>query len=307
MRPLRVLHINNTAGVAGALSLAQREHGIEAIVMTDSPHIYGFKEDVLLNGNGIAQLLTMLRLIRWADIVHLHAGVWGRTKKRLFPLLSKGKQVVQHFHGTDLRVLGGYQADCIVATPDLLDIAPNAVWIPSAIDTAFFNLPGSLPPSTRKKMVIGIRVPPSFHIEYERGKAVLAALSKLKDERGDFAIRIASNIRHSDMPNFYLDLDIMIDDKIHGWIGLISVEAMAMSVPVVAHIRNDLASNYDPPVFRADGTVQSVVESVNTLLDDSESRKELRERGSIYAENEHHPMVMERRVKQFYARVMASE
>lgn len=302
---MRVLHINNVAGVAMTLAKAQRREGYQSRVLDFATHRY-YEHDVLLSGNDVYHFSGWLR---WADLIHVHGSVPGRLKRLVFRFARQGRTVVFHFHGTDLRNKSGlwhgyYPDECIISTPDLIDNAPRGVWIPPPVDEEFFN-EDSHPKNL--KNVVGLRVSShGYKPTKDKAGEILLGLEALRERRKDFDILLAEKLKHSEMSNFYQRCNVVIDDKPVGWFGLMGEEAMAMGIPVVSFVRDDLAAKYDPWVLMTDGTPSSTVERVNSLLDDAEFAEKVARQGKAYALREFKPSVVGRRVMEFYARKKSS-
>ncbi len=143
---MRILHVENVAGVGSALSRAQRGLGHESDVLITWPNRFEFEVDHehVYQGKGMrlpSEMVKVLRTCRSYDVLHVHGGL---TRKRIDILLSRmtTKQIlVGHYHGSETRQ--GYGLHYrrfidlgVVATPDLLRWLPDIDYVPNPVDTA---------------------------------------------------------------------------------------------------------------------------------------------------------------------------
>jgi hypothetical protein len=149
---MKILHVRNIANVAYNLSIQQKKMGHKVVILNitqdytsekvdislDLPLKYS-KKDLFSRFKIISASLSQVVKGRDFDIVHLHdAGIFPQDVD--IPLFFKrhGKVIV-HWHGSKLRrgfrkTFGSKYADAeIVSTPDLLEYAPEAKWIPNCI------------------------------------------------------------------------------------------------------------------------------------------------------------------------------
>jgi glycosyltransferase involved in cell wall biosynthesis len=173
---LKILHINDQAGVACILAKFQEKQGVKSKVIAIADK-YGIKEYYKNNVILVEQENFYTACINEADsydILHLHsvdALVYKLRRK-----YGKKKKIILHYHGTDLRgsykkstsaelrlkrvgvriknklwlLKNGYTgslqgtmqhlADIVlVSTPDLLKFANNSSYLPNPVDTELFN------------------------------------------------------------------------------------------------------------------------------------------------------------------------
>lgn len=125
--------MNNVANVPATLAREQRRRGHDALVFDLHRHPYGFKND------GQVSLIQRLLLPYQAfDIFHLHScSMWPfYLDSNLWPLM-RGKQIIYHHHGSDVRYRGccvtGNKKPHLVSTPDLAKWCPNALYVPNPV------------------------------------------------------------------------------------------------------------------------------------------------------------------------------
>lgn len=173
---MKILHINDQAGVACILAKFQEKQGVKSKVIAIADK-YGIKDYYKNNVILVEKENFYNACLNQADsydIVHLHsvdALVYKLRRK-----YGKKKKIILHYHGTDLRgnykksitlesrlkrfgvriknklwlLRNGYTgslqgtmqhlADLVlVSTPDLLKFANNSCYLPNPVDTELFN------------------------------------------------------------------------------------------------------------------------------------------------------------------------
>lgn len=143
---MNILHVWNQAGVSSILAKYQNKlgHHVE-VIKRDGYDRFGidkFYGTTIFKGGRIGFYRYCRKRAREFDLVHVHSMV----KATLFI----DKPMIIHFHGSDLRLVGfwgkleNWLAKCLskkmlVATLDLLDLQPNAEWLPIPIDRELFH------------------------------------------------------------------------------------------------------------------------------------------------------------------------
>jgi glycosyltransferase involved in cell wall biosynthesis len=173
---LKILHINDQAGVACILAKFQEKQGVESKVIAIADK-YGIKEYYKNNVIFVEKenfYTASLNESDSYDIIHLHSvdALVYKLRRRY----GKKKKIILHYHGTDLRgnykksislalrlkrlgvrmknklwllrngYIGSLQhtmqqlADIVlVSTPDLLKLANKSNYLPNPVDTELFN------------------------------------------------------------------------------------------------------------------------------------------------------------------------
>ena len=173
---MKILHINDQAGVACILAKFQEKQGVKSKVIA-IPDKYGIKEYyknnvILVEKENFYN--TSLNESASYDIIHLHSvdALVYKLRRRY----GNKKKIILHYHGTELRgnykksislalrlkrvgvkmknklwlLRNGYTgsiqqtmqhlADIVlVSTPDLLKLANKSYYLPNPVDTELFN------------------------------------------------------------------------------------------------------------------------------------------------------------------------
>ncbi len=139
-------------------------------------------------------------------------------------------------------------ATLIVSTPDLLEIIPEATYLPVFLDFGHFIYDESEKTSKTRNTVSILHSPSATKT---KGSGHLDRIfENLKEEFGDSIefITPASKLKEIksypttryDLLNRMAESDIVIDQLVIGWYGLKAVEALMLDCEVVCFIENDL-------------------------------------------------------------------
>ncbi len=263
---------------------------------------------------------------RWGprfDVFHFHFGTSFLPRHLDLPLLrAMGKKIVFHFHGCEirdkahmlahqrlatctecypfcvparqakLRALAARYADRVFySTLDLGASVPRGVHLPLAIETDRWEraaLDRPLPDFARRDGVNGpvvvAHAPTNRLIKGTR--YVEAAVEALRAEFPKLELRLIDRRPWAAMPEFLAGCDILVDQLMMGWYGLLAIEGMAERRAVVAFIRGDLRSaQFDCPVVSAEpATITNVLRE---LVSDPSRRAALGEAGARFVRREH--------------------
>jgi hypothetical protein len=139
---VRVLHVNNTAGVATKLAQAQRSLGAEVEVLAQVNDSMGSQNDIRISA-GYPQMLyprALAEIVKGYDVVHWH-GAYGRLVHNWHDevaslVRSLGSKFLLHCHGSDVRQRPlNTRGLVLVSTPDILDFVRGpAMWIPNPVE-----------------------------------------------------------------------------------------------------------------------------------------------------------------------------
>lgn len=319
---MKVLHLPcEIAGQMGILTKALRERGIKATSLNFFKNPFGFKCDIEVNfkkGRGAVikrNLIAVPYFLRFLsyDIFHFHFGNSFFLKNLDLPFLKLfGKKIIFHFHGSDIRnpeylkaLAKGFKklppkikktqkerlerikrfADKIlVSTPDLLEIAgQEATFLPVAIDLKEIDRIKPFPFSSKKEIKI-------FHApsnpQIKGTKFIIKAIEALKKEKYKIKFKIATGLPRKKILRLCKASDIVIDQLLMGWYGMISVEAMAFEKPVLCFIREDL-KKFVPSLPILNTSPQNLILDLKKIIEDEELRKKLGKEGREFVEKFH--------------------
>ncbi|MFB3764141.1 MAG: glycosyltransferase family 4 protein [Methanotrichaceae archaeon] len=302
-----VLHIGSIAGVPQELSSAQRRLGMKSDILSFEADDFGYRTDYrypikldfsswrscyISNPlNLLRKMPILLRHIGNYDILHFHYSS-GLPFGLDFPLWKVlRKKAVIHHHGGDIRNKGerwlySRLADRIfVSTPDLLRWSKDAIWIPNPIDLEKYSYTGSKARHEDRDETVKILHAPSKRM-IKGTEHILGAIDKLKSEGYKIELILVENTPHDRAIEYYKQADIVVDQLLIGWYGMLAQECMALGKPVCVYIRDDLKP-YMPfsPVLNT--STENIVENLRLLVTDQDLREDLGAEGRKYVEQVH--------------------
>lgn len=329
----------DVGGHPGGLARAERAIGLDSTVAVIRRGRYGYPVDLDLALGDRSRLERLggrtrmfLAAFRDFDIIHLNfaqafwptVGSFGLD----LPLLRQaGKRIFVTLQGCDARLpercpvcRGGAgpcplsessaRADAVAyaarhadrvfcLNPDLLDAAPNTVFMPYAsVDPRRLR---PAPPRVRTGPLRVVHAPTS---RVTKGTdAVIGACSRLG---ALVELRLIENLPHDQALAAYADADVIVDQLRLGWYGGLAAEGMALARPVVCYIAppliaragGDLASEL--PLIPADeSTIEPVLHEL--ALAPPDTLQAVGVRGRRFTERWHDPIALARWVASHYA------
>ena len=232
---MKFLHIgNNICGIPNAIARAQREAGHEATTLSFEPDPQGHQSDILIPTT--SRVNRFLALLERDDEVFFFVGDTpvGGIDILFWKLL--GKKVAIEYHGSEVRGKGPRLfhrfADALfVSTPDLLDDVPGGVWLPSPIFI------GDYPVAEPNGTVIAHA--PSNR-EAKGTQYLVEAFERVLKKIPTAKLNLIEGVPYPEAIQQYRHATVMVDQLKIGWYGMVTLECMAMGVPVMCYIRGDL-------------------------------------------------------------------
>ena len=281
---MKIVHINNTAGVASVLARQQNNmgHTAEVFVFNSATQKqFGGKK---FNYRWPLSQWNFFKKIKEFDLWHYHYP-YGSLKKNL-EMRRNHKPFLKHYHGDDLR--GRVDTDfCLVSTPDLLKYAPNGKWLPNPID--FEGINSILTKISYENEKVKVLYYPKVYESNIHSRELELKRSVLVDLEAKRKIVLIPII---DLPykkalDEIAGCDIVVGKilPVMGWIGRLELEAMALGKPVIAYVSEELYEKYKPPVFRT--SEKSFRSDLEYLLEDTNTRNKLVKLGLDYVKENH--------------------
>ena len=134
---MKIAHINNTAGVPITLAEEQRRNGHTTDVFVFSKTVCNLFGGNFINYRSPISRWKLFKKLQEYELWHYHYP-YGSLKKNL-EKRNRDKIYLKHYHGGDLRQIGKEYDFCLVATPDLLERAPNGNWLPTALNLDYYR------------------------------------------------------------------------------------------------------------------------------------------------------------------------
>lgn len=330
---MRVLFApKEVAGQVSVLSKALRSLGVSAVSLVLVPNKFGYKVDKAILFNKyprffqsiFKRFLLFSSLFRF-DVFHFQAGRTLLTSNRDLPLLKFfGKKVVMHFHGSEIRnpsyiaAIGRgvkrlpplsvadrisklsffrkHTDKFIVSTPDLLQLVPTAYYLPNSVDERWFK--GRERPLQKEKEFVVLHAPTNRDLKGT--KYIVDACNNLKNRGFNIKLLLIENVPNEKVMSLYSQVDLVIDQLLIGWYGVLAIENMSMGNPVVSYVDPYLRKKYAPglPIIQATkDNIQSVLES---LIKNRDKLNKSRTNFRKYALKYHHPIKNAKRLIKIY-------
>lgn len=324
---MRILHApQNIGGMAGALAAAQRRLGHDAVSFSTAANAFQFRSDIMAErpSSWRRAVAVAARLARSFDVFHFYFGesLLGASLADVRLLRAAGKTVAFYFCGCDIRdekqtlfsqrysacsecfpklcsanreraqfVAERYANVNFVSTPDLLEFLPRAVLLPQVIDLDLIDRVLEEPAAPRDDDVVRVVHAPSNRL-IKGTRYVEAAVEQLRSEGVAIELSLLENMPHDEAMRRAQAADIAVDQVLAGAYGQFAAEMMALGVPVVSYVRDDLVDEYpeEPPLAVADP--ESLVKVLRDLANDRGRRTRLGVSGFGYARRVHAPDVL---------------
>jgi glycosyltransferase involved in cell wall biosynthesis len=189
---------------------------------------------------------------------------------------------------TDERVQSEYiehlrsWVDCfVVQDPEMQAFLPEAEVIPRGIDLSRY--PYAEPEPRDVPLVVHAPSNPGV-----KGTAhVERAVQFLRDRGLRFEFTLITGMSHEQALAVYRRADIVIDQLLIGWYGVLALEGMALGKPVIAYVREPLFSDFRPPLPIVNASPMDLADRLAELIVDPALRAERGQRGREFVEQVH--------------------
>jgi glycosyltransferase involved in cell wall biosynthesis len=315
------------------LTEALRRLGTEATSLQycDRPKIYSADIDIDVQVRNwyqffkspLVKLINFPRFLNF-DVFHFH------NDRSLLPFLLDlpilkilGKKIVFEFHGSDIRppfsfsrpgsflrksailikqrisktIIGIFADAKVVTTPDLLEYVPSAHFIPVAIDKKFVE---SRPRPFGKSQLVIIHAPTNRVVK--GSDFVISAVKNLQSKGLPVRLDLIEGLPPAQLKKHFEKADVAVDQLLIGWYGLFAVEMMALGVPVVSYLRDDL-KKYAPNLPIVSANPDNLVEVLEKLVSKQGLREKLGRRGPGFVREFHQSEVVAKRFIDLYKKL----
>ncbi len=275
---MKIAHINNISGIGTELSKSQRLQGHLSDVYVFNQKIYKQFGGIMVNYKSPFSRWKIFNRLKEYDIWHYHYP-YGSLKVNL-EKRNHGKVYIKHYHGDDLR--GKFDAEfCLVSTPDLLQYAPNAQWLPTPISIDNKTSISENLPDAKLRLA---HYP--YYRMYEHEDLYSETLDSLQNT-GDYEVVRILGLPHEETLRMISTCNIVIGKIIPniGWFGRFELEGMALGKPVITYVSDQLYDKYRPPVFRTNA--KNFKQDLVSLLNDIQLQRKLASEGIQYIKDYH--------------------
>jgi len=185
-----------------------------------------------------------------------------------------------------------YAGPVLVSTPDLLDVLPEATWLPLVVDVDAFAGAAAGPALDRSRPVV-LHAPSNPRL---KGTEVVERVLEGMQSAGLVEYRRLSGVPHARMAAFVADADVVVDQVVLGNPGVLLAETLAAGRLAVAHlapgVRDRMAAadvglggDGVVPVVEADP--DTLEEALLAVVTDRAGHAELAARGPSWARRHH--------------------
>jgi glycosyltransferase involved in cell wall biosynthesis len=186
----------------------------------------------------------------------------------------------------------------VVQDPEMHAFLPEAEIIPRGIDLDEFPYAGV---SAGGRPLV-VHAPSSKSLK--GSEHVLEAIESLRRRGIECDFQLLEGLSHRDAVGWYRRADVIVDQLLIGWYGVVALEGMALGKPVVAYVRPDLAERLGQPLPVVSATPDDLADRLEPLLADARLRRELGERGRAFVEGVHDIRQVAATTERLYERVL---
>jgi len=240
-----MIAINDPAGTAIAFTKAINRYTEHTCRLITKEIRYNFMYDKdlhlpWLDDDGWSEVEQLLKT---SDIFHFHMTADESIELGQFKVSEhiKGKQIVHHHHGhPDFRsnpnkYRAKYQAlkrkNLIVSTPDLLNLLPEARWVPNLVPlNDHLYMPQNVPVNGR--VIIG-QSPTRQDLKNTSDLSNVVYKLRQKISKPELGLDVISNTNHKECLKRKQDCHIIFD-HMQGYFGVSSLESLSQGKPVIA-------------------------------------------------------------------------
>jgi len=339
-KKLRVLHVNDCAGVASNLVLGLRDIGVEAEHIQPTLGTYRARRTVRLS-------LPIIRTIeaiglrnyvkkRSFDVVHIHYARFA------YMALVTGLPYVLHIHGGDLYLdlyRHGFRElsklairkarQVYYSTPDLekllKSIRNDAVFLPNPINLSnfVFSNPNFDPRHARLLSISKLDKRKGVRHIVDAIEQILQACPRLEvaifsfgdhsaqaraffdGHKKDPRVIPLSPLPHDEMPELINSASIVLGQQSHdiGALGVTELEAMACGKPVICYFAYPQAYSSSPPVLISRSPAEAC-DHVLRLLKDPEYCRHIGEESRKWVSSNHELRSVAEKLKDLYLEIL---
>ncbi len=318
---MRILMIstNDPAGMGIAFTKAINRYTEHQCRLVTTAERYGFayETDLHVPDLGPEGFEIIDHLLREADLIHFH--ILADEHIELGPIRVRdyiqGKRIVHHHHGhPHFRANPGLYRDkykklgrrVLVSTPDLLQLLPEAAWMPNLVeldDPLLLPRPEPLSPP----VVVGHSPTRKELKNTEELKEAVASLHSRRD-LPELRLMVIENTPHRACLEQKRASHIVFD-HMQGYYGVSSLESLAQGRPVIAglddwnigHIKEFTGTDFLPWTIARD--TDSLTRAIAQLAKDSGLRQEQGKRARAFMERYWHPRRVVQRLTAWYGEV----
>ena len=240
-----------------------------------------------LNGDELSADLPALRRAGVVVGIALHGSEVRdphahRRRERWSPFQEDDEFVenLAHAVARTKAVLAEFDGPVFVSTPDLLDDAPQATWLPVVVDVA---VPHDAPLLERDVPVV-VHAPSSARL---KGSAAVDGIVQRLHREGVCEYRRVSGVAPQGIPAVLAEADVVLDQFAIGSYGVLACEGMAAGRVVVGHVRPEVRERVGRPLPIVEATPEDLEEVLRGLFADRDAARVAAAQGRRFVEDVH--------------------
>lgn len=195
--------------------------------------------------------------------------------------------------------IGTYIDTFFVQDPEMQTYCPQARIVPRVLDLSKFSVVETEP----KARPMVVHAPTDDLLKGTN--FVLKAVEELKEEGLDFDFRLIKDMPNAQALEQYRAADIVIDQILIGWYGVLAMEAMAMGKAVIAYIRDDLTGYFGAQLPLLNANPETIKQVLRGAVKDAELRQEVGRHGRTFVEATHDSRRVARDLAKIYDEMLA--
>lgn len=197
-----------------------------------------------------------------------------------------------------LDYLERYVQSFVVQDPEMQTYCPQACIIPRALNLSEFPMAEPV----RNERPIVVHAP--SHQLLKGSEFVAKAVDTLKEEDCKFDYVQIENMPNAEALEHYRRADIIIDQLLIGWYGVLSMEAMAMGKTVIVYIRDDLTNFFSDGMPLLNANPETILEVLRQAINDHELRRAVSARARTFVEQVHDSKIVAAETEALYKRML---
>jgi hypothetical protein len=178
-------------------------------------------------------------------------------------------------------IMNDFAGPCFVSTPDLLDFAPHASWLPVVVDSVPWRSDRPLLEAPRP---VVLHIPSNPHLKGSH--FIDPAMQELHD-KGLIEYRRTEGVPPEQMPALVADSDIVIDQVVLGLYSAMAVQAMFAGRVAVAHVHDHVRARVGQELPILEATPEDLQEVIVRAVEERDAMRALAARGNAFAHEVH--------------------
>lgn len=179
------------------------------------------------------------------------------------------------------RIAQAFDGPVFVSTPDLLDYAPHATWLPVVVDLEVWA-PGPAPLQQPRPVVLHVPSNPLL-----KGSARIDEVLTDLDARGAISYLRAEGVPPERMPDLVRSADVLVDQVGMSLYGVQAAQAMATGRLVLAQVGPTIRARLPEPLPVLETDPDRLAETLDWVLSDPDAAREVAAAGPGFVARMH--------------------